>query len=148
MRKALLAALVLFVIPGSSRAETPSNGWIVFASDRRDGRHEIYLMKADGTNVSRLTTTGAKYPIWSPDGAWIAYRTEPTQRTRVMRWDKSEDKQIFSGEPLFFMHDGSGLVCADGDDLHLVNPDNGSSQYLFTKDDFSQIGRASCRERV
>jgi hypothetical protein len=139
VRKAILLSLVLFVLPGASRAETPSNGWIVFASDRQDGRHEIYLMKADGTNVSRLTTTGAKFPMWSPDGAWIAYRTEPTLRTRVMRWDQSGDKEIFSGAPLFFMHDNSGLVCADGDDLYLVDPDSGSSQYLFTKDDFPHL---------
>ncbi len=139
MRRAILACLVVLLAPGQTPAETPSNGWIVFASDRQDGRHDIYLMRADGTNVSRLTTIGAKFPIWSPDGAWIAYRTEPTKHTRVMRWDKSEDKQIFSGEPLFFKHDGSGLVCADGDDLHLVDPDNGASQYLFTKDDFSHL---------
>jgi Tol biopolymer transport system component len=139
LKKAVLVFLVVSVLPGVARAETPSNGWIVFASDRQGGRHEIFLMKADGTNVSQLTTTGAKFPIWSPDGAWIAYRTEPTGRTRVMRWDKSQDKQIFTGEPLFFMHDGSGLVCADGDDLHLVNPDNGSSQYMFRKDDFSHM---------
>ena len=139
MKKAVLAFLVILMLPGVSGAETPSDGWIVFASDRQGGRHEIFLMRADGTNVSQLTTTGAKFPIWSPDGAWIAYRTEPTQRTRVMRWDQSQDKEIFAGEPLFFMHDGSGLVCADGDDLHLVDPDTGSSQYMFRKDDFSHL---------
>jgi uncharacterized protein (TIGR03382 family) len=143
MRKAILFSLAFLFIPGPSLAETPSDGWIVFASDRQDGRHEIYLMKADGTNVSRLTTSGAKSPTWSPDGVWIAYRTEPTDRTRVMRWDRSEDKEIFSGQPLFFMHDNSGLVCADGDDLYLVNPDDGSSQYLFTKNDFSHLASKS-----
>jgi uncharacterized protein (TIGR03382 family) len=143
MRKAVLFSLAFLFIPGPSLAETPSDGWIVFASDRQDGRHEIYLMKADGTNVSRLTTSGAKSPTWSPDGAWIAYRTEPTKRTRVMRWDQSEDKEIFSGSPLFFMHDNSGLVCADGDDLYLVSPDDGSSQYLFTKNDFFHLASKS-----
>ena len=139
MKGFILALLAILVLPGVVWAETPSDGWIVFASDRQGGRHEIYLMRADGTNVSQLTTTGAKFPIWSPDGAWIAYRTEPTGRTRVMRWDTSQDKQIFAGEPLFFMHDGSGLVCADGDDLYLVDPDSGSSQYMFRKDDFSHL---------
>jgi len=139
LKKTVLALLVIMILPGTAGAETPSDGWIVFASDRQGGRHEIFLMRADGTNVSQLTTTGAKFPIWSPNGAWIAYRTEPTLRTRVMRWDKSQDKEIFAGEPLFFMHDGSGLVCADGDDLYRVDPDNGSSQYMFRKDDFSHL---------
>jgi Tol biopolymer transport system component len=75
MRRALLFSLAVLLVAGAVQAETPSDGWIVFASDRQGGRHEIYLMKADGTNVSQLTTTGAKFPIWSPDGAWIAYRT-------------------------------------------------------------------------
>jgi TolB protein len=36
-------------------------------------RGEIYVMNADGSGVSRLTTTGAKSPVSSPDGSKVAF---------------------------------------------------------------------------
>ena len=44
----------------------PANPAIVFASDR-EGNRQIYLMDADGSNVTRLTDTGgtAEFPSWS-----------------------------------------------------------------------------------
>ncbi|HJZ68875.1 MAG TPA: hypothetical protein VKF81_12180, partial [Blastocatellia bacterium] len=45
---------------------------ILFASNR-DGKYEIYVMDADGSNVTRLTRTGAGQGAWSPDGNKIAF---------------------------------------------------------------------------
>jgi TolB protein len=47
---------------------------IVFMS-RRDGNWEIYLINADGSNLTRLTDDPAMdgLPTWSPDGRAIAY---------------------------------------------------------------------------
>jgi len=52
---------------------TPA-GRIAFASTR-DGNSEIYVMNADGTGITRLTTDpGAdSKPAWSPDGTRIAF---------------------------------------------------------------------------
>ncbi|MBI3180617.1 MAG: PD40 domain-containing protein [Myxococcales bacterium] len=133
-------ALMLLAAPPASVASTPTNGWIVWASTRGGTLHDIYLMRSDGTQVTRLTQTGARNPMWSPDGSWIAYETVPAGRTRVMRWDKSDDKEIFAGPPLFWMLDGSGVVCRTGDDFKLVNPDTGAVTHLFSKADFSKIG--------
>jgi len=134
---ALLAA-------GPARAEHPADGWIVWASDRQDSRHEIYLMKADGTGVTRLTTTGARMPMWSPDGRWIAYETVPLGETRVMRWDGSEDKKIFDGKPKFWLWDGTRVVCLDGnDDLYRVDPETGASSFWLHKNDFSHLASKS-----
>ncbi|HIM10230.1 TPA: hypothetical protein EYM26_05435, partial [Candidatus Poribacteria bacterium] len=45
----------------------PSGNRIAFSS-KRDGNFEIYVMKADGTDVTRLTNHNAEdyYPSWSP----------------------------------------------------------------------------------
>ncbi len=138
----LTSSLVLFasMLSTPAWADHPSNGWIVWASDRQDDRHEIYLMKADGTQVTRLTNTGARMPMWSPDGRWIAYETVPLGETRVMRWDKSEDKKIFDGKPKFWLWDGSRVVCMDSnDDLYKVDPETGESTFWLHKSDFSRM---------
>ena len=46
---------------------------IAFASDR-DGNTEIYIMKTDGSDMSRLTHDGGNaFPAWSPDGEKIVF---------------------------------------------------------------------------
>ena len=53
---------------------TPAEGRIAFHSNR-DFSLEIYVMNADGTNVTRLTDNPARFddPTWSPDGSKIAF---------------------------------------------------------------------------
>jgi len=53
---------------------SPDRSQIVFASDRRGGPYELYKMKADGSDVVRLTNnTQDLTPSWSPDGTQIAF---------------------------------------------------------------------------
>jgi Tol biopolymer transport system component len=81
----LLTALTTFVLAlgfvapalnPASGAYPGANGLIAFHSDR-DGNQEIYVMQADGTGQTRLTTNGAtdSAPAWSPDGTRIAFRS-------------------------------------------------------------------------
>ncbi len=54
---------------------SPDGRQIAFESNR-GGTTEIYIMDADGSNVRRLTFTGANSsPAWSPGGDQIAYQT-------------------------------------------------------------------------
>jgi hypothetical protein len=133
----LVALSVLLATP--SRAELPDNGWVIWASDRTGGRHEVYLMKADGSGVTQLTAEGGKSPSWSPDGSWIAYNHTVDSTTHVMRPDKSGDKKVCDGEPAFWMLDGSGVVCGRDHSYTLANPDSGAAAPLFKKDDFAKL---------
>jgi len=45
---------------------------IIFGSNR-DGPYDEYLMNADGSQVSRLTSNGAYHASYSPDGAHLVY---------------------------------------------------------------------------
>lgn len=53
---------------------SPDGSQIAFASDR-DGDMEIFLMRADGTNLRQLTdnTSIESKPSWSPNGTKIAF---------------------------------------------------------------------------
>jgi len=59
--------------PGTA-SWSPDGKRIVFESDR-DANHEIYVMDADGTNQTRLTTSPGRdaNPAWSPDGRRIVF---------------------------------------------------------------------------
>jgi len=132
-------SLTLLSVPVQA-ADVPANGWVVWASNRKDSRHEIYLMKADGTGVTRLTFSGGKFPGWSPDAKWIAYTYTTDDSTHVMRHDGSGDKKVCDGTFEFWMWDKSGLVCRSVDDHYLVNPDTGAKSLLFKKSDFTKVG--------
>ena len=54
---------------------SPDGRKLAFTSDRKGRRPQIYIMRADGSNIRRLTFEG-RYnaaPAWSPRGDWIAY---------------------------------------------------------------------------
>lgn len=57
-------------------AWSPDGALIAFTSER-DGNQEIYVIRADGSDQKRLTTTAADEasPSWSPDGTQIAFTT-------------------------------------------------------------------------
>ncbi len=60
--------------PGVPAELSAVPGWIVFDS-RREGQFDIYKMKADGSRVTRLTSTAEweTSPDWSADGRRIVY---------------------------------------------------------------------------
>ena len=59
---------------GTEPAWSPDGTMIAFVSER-DGNSEIYRMRADGSDVVRLTDAAAvdEHPVWSPDGGTIAF---------------------------------------------------------------------------
>jgi TolB protein len=73
---------------GGQVAWSPDARSILFAShrDRPDNYRDIYVMRADGSGVKRLTHARAETPAWSPDGRYIVFSAG---RLFVMRADGS-----------------------------------------------------------
>src|SRR4051794_38987232 len=49
--------------------------WIAFDSDRDGLNRDIYLMRADGSSLTRVTNDPSieQQPAWSPDGLQLAF---------------------------------------------------------------------------
>ena len=115
----VLGRLVLAATGCSKRTTAPhvssSYGWILFVSDR-DGdpcgwscrTHEIYIMNADGSGLTRLTNYPGNdsSPAWSPDGSKLAFASERDGNLEVyvMNADGSIPTRLtnnpgFDGEP-------------------------------------------------
>jgi Tol biopolymer transport system component len=118
MKATLLSGALVFALvtatPSAGAAEKPKyTGKVVFYSDRA-GTFEIYVMRTDGRDVRRLTTTQNKpadmgtpreranlWPRWSPDGKRIAYQSGPPDITKgeiyVMNADGSGGRRLTDG---------------------------------------------------
>ena len=61
--------------PDAEEAWSPDGTHIAFSSSREDDNVDIYTMRSDGTDITRLTTDAAydNFPTWSPDGSEIAF---------------------------------------------------------------------------
>ena len=106
------------VEPGHYRTvmSSPDGGRLAFV--RGNAPPNIWILDLRRTTLTRLTTETATDPVWSPDGEWLAFRSEG----RLYR--KRSD---FSGaaEPLFeksanllpyaYSHDGKWLVYGERD---------------------------------
>src|SRR4051794_11785659 len=58
-----------------SAAWSPDGTKILFVTDRPSFPYNVWLMNADGTGQTQLTTQGGLAPVWYPDGASFAYLT-------------------------------------------------------------------------
>lgn len=70
-----LAPLMAWVpsVPARAAAADCRSGRIVFTSDRGGPQPDLFVMDAHGGAATRITTTGAHAPDWSPDGSTIAF---------------------------------------------------------------------------
>jgi hypothetical protein len=134
----LVTALLLPALPARAD-DVPADGWIVWMSLRDKGRAESFRCRADGTEVTQLTKTGSNYPIWSPDGRWIAYH-DLADQSHLMRPDGSNDRLI-SGLHVFWMHDNAGLLVLDGpnDSGYVLDPDTGDKTPFFKLSEFAEF---------
>lgn len=111
-------------------------GKIAFVSFR-DGKQEIYVINADGTDERNLTKHPADDfdPDWSPDGTEIAFVSKRTGRSEVyaMDADGSNQRQLTEGGGLSprWSRDGSRIVYTRGGALAVMNADGSNDQVIL-----------------
>ena len=127
-----------------------------------DGKANIFVADADGRNPRRVSTGNwDDLPIWSPDGRWIALSRDANGLDVVIVPSDSGAERVVADTPASEMATGwlpdGSLVFTRGIDTDtetwVYNASDGSSARLFAAKGSargcpSEIGRASCRERV
>ncbi len=107
---------------------SPDGEWIAFASDR-DGDIEIYKIRRDGTELTRLTDHKSVdcRPKWSPDARWLAFVSNRTgnEDIYVMRADGSEVRNLTEHAAV----DDHPAWSPDGKDLTFVSMRDGGFDF-------------------
>jgi Tol biopolymer transport system component len=105
-----------------------------------EGVSAVYVAGADGSNPVRLTHgIFDEYPVWSPDGRWIAYYSDHNADVWVVPSAGGESRQLTSGPaadvPTGWLRDGTGVILrrfGAGNNQTLVAPlDGGPVRPLF-----------------
>jgi len=134
-------------------ANSAVNGRIAFAS-YRGGSHGIYVMNADGTGVTRLTSGfGDLGPSWSPDGSKIAFssgRDGGGDEIYVMNADGTGQTRLTYGLEKYawapsWSPDGSKIAFAstglDGGWIYVMNADgSGATRLINWGSGFGDLG--------
>lgn len=102
----ILSALYSISIFAQDQMDTTNESEIIAFTSWRDGNAEIYTIKSDGSELTRLTfAEGDDYtPAWSPDGEYIAFTSmrdgviEGSQEIYVMRSDGTDLTNISNSD--------------------------------------------------
>ncbi|MFW9786050.1 MAG: prolyl oligopeptidase family serine peptidase [Candidatus Thorarchaeota archaeon] len=87
--------------------EVSHNGkWVIFASDMKEGKTQLFRMNIDGSDILQLTDHVRPVAFWydfviSPDDKWVAYTANDSENLQnldvwIVRIDGSEKKKLIS----------------------------------------------------
>jgi len=99
---------------------------VVAAPPRTLPEFSLWVIESDGSGLEQLTTGNRdRTPVWSPDGARIAFRSESRdQKLWVMESDGSGLAPLDPDNPAYMMQqwspDGRAIVVSDGNDLYAI----------------------------
>jgi len=105
-------------------AWSPDGEWIAFSTDR-DGDIEIYKIRWDGTELTRLTNSDGfdVRPRWSPDAQWLLFTSNRAGNHNlfVMRANGSDIRQLTQNTAM----DDHGAWSPDGKSIAFVSMRDG-----------------------
>ena len=120
------AGLVVAAVCATATAAPAPNGLIAYHEFDQNGNPQIWVVAADGTGQTQITTTDGEAPNWSSDGQRIYFDSD--------RLDYHGHVHIFSMKP-----DGSDVqqvTNSDGfDGFPAVSPDGTKLAYDFSNDE-------------
>ena len=144
----LVAGCLLYaaLAPGGAKATAPGvNGRIAFATNRDGGASEIYVMRPDGGDPTRLTRSPGEdlEPRWSPDGTQVVFMSDRDGDLElyVMKADGADPTRLttspgLDGQPSW-SPDGARIAFTserDGDaEIYVMNAD-GLQERRVTRD--------------
>jgi len=115
----------------SSPAWTPDGDAFVFSSSRDAGAgsrgSQLYLMRIDGGEARKFTDAGDGVSgfQFSPDGAWLVYRSGPSGQEQLYRLPAAD---LVGGEPQSLTDGEAGVSqwdwAPDGRTIYFVRPDS------------------------
>jgi Tol biopolymer transport system component len=93
---------------------SPDGTKIVFTSDR-DGVWEVYVMNADGTGQTRVTTGGGYSPTWLPGGTGLFFLKQEGDRGALytIRTDGTGERRVSPESDAIRSTDGTGYTIRD-----------------------------------
>jgi Tol biopolymer transport system component len=133
---------------------------------RYSGSHEIWISPLSGEAPVRLWNDPARAsqrgPVWSPDGEWIAYYSEPGGRFAILKIrvgaNTLPELVTYTGgsAPPQWSPLGNWIAFRDGNQMRIVSPDGKESKivsgqrwetYGWSKDGSSLYGIVSGEDR-
>ncbi|HEY7375388.1 MAG TPA: hypothetical protein VIF57_24735, partial [Polyangia bacterium] len=131
---------------GGSLLALGATGKIAFDSDRDNFNVDIYTMRVDGSELTRLTseTSIDKEPAFSPDGNRISFTSNRTGTFQIHLIDltTSQVTQVTNvaadADQSSFSHDGTLIAFHSGASVWVIHPDGtGLTMVAAGLDDFN-----------
>jgi Tol biopolymer transport system component len=118
----------------TTHAWSPDGARIAFSSTK-DGNSDLYVMRADGSDIVRLTNTpnGEIAPSWSPDGAGIVYMRGSSELWVMSSTGANSHVLTAPGFPTrdpAWSPDGSRIAFATSTGVMLIRPDGTGLEHV------------------